>query len=184
WGRWQASPQDTYASLLHQYAGRLASLGALSFHRDKQGNLGVSLSEAGRFLYGLQDRWTLTSSARPVAVVGGDFAVTLLEPAPDFLLELRGFAEPVTSGGAGSVWRISRRTVQEAAHKGLAGDAILKTLRAWSKHALPANVAHEIESWAGARRGVRLSEPVLLEGDDPLAVAEILSGFPKDFERL
>src|SRR5690606_5776199 len=117
WARWQMSPQESYASLLHQYAGRQASLGALSFHRDKQGNLGVSLSEVGRFLYGLQDRWTLTSSARPVAVVGGDFAVTLLEPAPDFLLELRGFAEPVTSGGAGSVLRISLRLADVAALK-------------------------------------------------------------------
>jgi Helicase conserved C-terminal domain len=184
WGRWESTPQQTYVSLLHQYAGSLASLGALAIHRNAEGNLGVSLSEVGLWLYGRLDRWSLPQAARPVAVVGGDFTVTLLEAGPDFLLELRAFAEPVAAGGNGSAWRITRRKVQEAAHRGITAEGMLKTLREWSKHALPANVIHEIEAWAGARRGMRLAEAVLVEGEDALALAEVFSAFPKDFERI
>ena len=159
----------------------MASLGSLVFHRDAKGNLGVSLTDIGRWLFGRKDRWTLPSSARPVAVVGGDFTVTLLEPAPDLELELVAFAEPVAGGSA---FRLTRHSVQEAAHKGLPAEAMLKVLKDWSKHALPGNVIHEVEAWAVGRKGVTLSEAVLLEGDDPVAVAEILEAFPKDFERV
>ncbi len=184
WARWEGTPEETYGSLLHQYAGRLASLGALAFHRNAHGNLGVSLTEVGRWLYGSLDRWTLPRTARPVAVVGGDFTVTVLESAPDFLLELREFAEQASPGGGGSAWRITRRTVQAAAHRGLSGEGMLLTLRAWSKHALPANVVHELEAWTRARPGIRLSEAVLVEGEDPVMLAELLSAFPKDLERV
>jgi hypothetical protein len=119
-----------------------------------------------------------------VAVVSGDFTVTLLEPAPDFLLELREFAEPATQGGSGTAWRLTQRTVQAAAHRGLSGEGMLSTLRSWSKHALPANVAHELEAWTRPRPGLRLSEAVLVEGDDPVRMAELLSAFPKDLVRM
>jgi hypothetical protein len=187
WIRFEGTPEETYGSLLHQYAGRLASLGALAFHRDAQGNLGVSLTEVGRWLYGSLDRWTLPRTARPVAVVGGDFTVTVLEPAPDFLLELREFAEPTDPagpGGSGAAWRITQRKVQAAAHRGLSGEGMLSTLRSWSKHALPANVAHELEAWTRPRPVIRLSETVLVEGDDAMLLAELLSAFPKDLERM
>jgi hypothetical protein len=182
WSRWEGTPEETYASLLHQYACRLAGLGALVIHQDAAGEAGLSLSPIGEWLYGRRDRWELGSTARKVAIVGGDHTVTLLEPAADFALELSAFAEPLP--GAGNAYKLTRRKVQAAAHAGLSADAMLKTLEAWARHALPGNVAHEVKSWAAGRAGVRLSEAVIMEGSDPVQVAEILAAFPKDFERL
>ncbi len=45
-------------------------------------------------------------------------------------------------------------------------------------------MAHEIEDWAGSKRSVKLSEAILLEGPDPIHMAEILSQFPKEFARV
>lgn len=197
WGYGYDSPQNAYAMLLHHFLGRLCSMGAVAIGHDAKGNLGLSLTAIGRYLFRLSETWALPVDVRPVAVVGADFSIVLLEPSPALSLELSAFAEPVghlaslgqpplpgqprTADPITTGFRLTRRSIQAAVHGGLPVQDILTTLRACSKTAVPANVIHEIEAWAKSKQSVRLSEAILLKGEDPLVMAEILSRFPKDF---
>jgi len=176
WGAWDADAQETYAALLHGYAGRLAGLGALAFGDLGKGNLAVSLSPVGEWLFGLRDAWSLPQAPKGVAVVSADFTVTLLERTPEAALDLSAFAD-----SEGNVFRITKKSVQAAAHLGRTAVSMLAVLEGLSKHALPPNVAHEIREWAEARKTVRLEETLLIEGDDPVVLAEIRATFPKEF---
>lgn len=185
WMRWDAPPQHVYERLLHHQVARLCSIGALLLSVDEEGRLGLSLTGVGRWLYGLSDSWCLPEEGRPVAVVGGDFTVTLLESALGFESDLLAFADQVGgSGGAGTTYKITRQSVQKAVHGGLSVENMLQTLRPWAKNVLPANVVHEIGAWAGSRRSLIIREAILVESEDALIVAEALSQFPKDFERV
>lgn len=187
WARWDRTPEEVFAEFLCHYLGRLCSLGAISLSKDAHGNLGVSLTPIGRYQFGQTDGWKLADEARPVAVVGGDFSIVLLQPAPDLALELAPFADPagnVDEGRPVTHFRLTRRSVQAGVHQGMAAADMLRILKAWSRTALPANVVHEIESWCASKPVVRVAETILVEGEDPMAMAELLSRFPREFVRL
>lgn len=181
WSTWETPPEDAYAVMLTAYAGRLASLGALVFAENSsgKGNLSVSLTSVGRWLFGHAETWSIEEPARAMGVVGADFTVSLLGPDPGTRIELAAFAETEAAG-----FRITRRSIQSGIKRGLTAEAILGTLRALSKHPLPANVVHEIENWAGSRKTVQLHEGIIIEGSAPIVLAEILTTFPKDFAAL
>lgn len=187
WARWDRTPEETFTEFLCHYLGRLSSLGAVALSKDDQGNLGVSLTPIGRYQFGQAGDWKLADEARPVAVVGGDFSIVLLHPAPDLALELAPFTDPagnVDEGRPVTHFRLTRRSVQAGVHQGMAAADMLRILKAWSRTALPANVIHEIESWCASKPVVRLAESILVEGEDPVVMAEVLARFPREFVRL
>ena len=187
WGRWEEAPQSVYPRLLEHYLGRLSSLGAVAFSAGARGNLGVSLTPIGRYLMGVSDAWTLPETGRPVAMVGADFGIMFLEPSPALAMELGAFAEAEAvagAGGAGLAFRLTRASVQAAAHQGWAAAEMIRILKACAKKGVPANVVHEIEAWTRSKQSVRVRQAVLVEGDDPIVMAEMLSRFPKDFEKV
>lgn len=185
WMRWDEPPQSVYARLLQHQAARLASVGAIVFSVDEDVRIGLSLTGVGRWLYGLAESWSLPAEGRPIAVVGGDFTVTMLEASPILESDLIAFAEPAgESGMAGTAFKITRQSVQKAVHGGQTAGEMLSTLRRWSKNAVPANVAHEIAAWAGSRRTFTLRESILIECEDPVVAAELHSQFSKDFEKI
>jgi hypothetical protein len=187
WARWSRTPEDAFAELLCHYLGRLCSLGAVALGRDSQGNLGVSLTPIGRYQFGQAGDWALPDGSRPIAVVGSDFSIVLLEPAPELVLDLVPFAEPagnVDEGRPVTHLRLTRRSVQAGAHQGVAASDMLRILKAWSRTPLPANVVHEIEAWCGSQPAVRLRQAILVEGEDAMVVGDILAKFPKEFERV
>ncbi|MEO6098282.1 MAG: helicase-associated domain-containing protein [Fibrobacteria bacterium] len=187
WARWDRQPQSVFAEFLCHYLGRLSSLGAIALCQDAQGNLGVSLTAIGRHCFGQAETWEISEETRRIAVVGADFSIVLLQPDPELVLELAPFAEPagnVDEGRPVLHLRLTRCSVQAAAHNGYSAESMLKVLNDWSRHPVPGNVVHEVKAWAGSRAAVRVSETVLLDGEDPMAMAEILSAFPKDFVRL
>jgi hypothetical protein len=185
WRRWEGTPEEIYDRLLSFHVARLCSAGLLALHVDSKRNIGISLTEAGLWIFGKAETWSLPSEARPLAVVGGDFTVTLLEASLACGTELAAFAEPVGETlGTGAVYKITKKSVQKAAHGGVKPEAMVATLKSWSKHALPANVVHEIGHWAGARKTLKVRETVLIESGDPLLLAELCASAPKDFEKV
>jgi hypothetical protein len=176
WGGWEETPEEAYASLLHRYAGRLAGLGAVGFAEAGAGRMAVLPTPVGEWLFGRADKWILPAGRKGIAVVGADFTVSLLEKSPEAEVELSGFAESATNA-----FKITKKSVQTAAHAGRTAESILGALEALSKHALPANVAHEVRAWAVAKKTVRVQDALLIEGEDPVVLAEIRAAFPKEF---
>ena len=187
WARWDRPPQSVFAEFLCHYLGRLSSLGAVALCKDAEGNLGISLTAIGRHRFGQAEAWSLPEETRRIAVVGADFSIVLLEPDPELALELAPFADPagnVDEGRPVLHFRLSRRSVQAGVHAGMSAPDMLRILKAWSRTPVPANVVHEIEAWSGSKPTVRIAESILVEGEDPVVMAELLSRFPREFERL
>ena len=74
--------------------------------------------------------------------------------------------------------------MQSGAHAGLSAADMLRVLNAWTRTPVPANVIHEIEAWSGSKPTVRIAESILVEGEDPMVMADLLSRFPREFVRL
>jgi len=121
----------------------------------------------------------LPNPANPL-IVQGDQTI-LLEvnhelyvPARDALAR---FAELEKSPEYIHTYRITPLSLWNAASSGLSAADILNALEAYSKYALPSNVARDIEDYIG-RYGrvilVRVGHDLLLESEDPVLIAEIV----------
>ena len=98
----------------------------------------------------------------------------LYVPARDALAR---FAELEKSPEYIHTYRITPLSLWNAASSGLSAADILGALEAYSKYALPSNVARDIQDYVG-RYGrvilVRVGYDLLLESEDPVLIAEIV----------
>lgn len=154
---------------------RLAPLGGVRLGRTEDGTPAFSLTSAGRYLLGAEERLEYGTGAEAAGVVvKPDFEVVFLGPAPGVEARIARFAERVGKG-PGAMFRITRRSVLAAAEAGFTAERVLETLAAASKHDLPANVARQVRDWFSATRRVRLRPAVLVECPDAESAARVLS---------
>ena len=128
---------------------RLFALGGLSLSFDDKGLLFVAINDAGRFLIGMCDTFTYSSSfENKVFIVQPDFDIIFIAPSPAVESKLSPFCDRVGSG-IGVVFRISKRSIMNGASIGLTEEDVINTLEENSLQALSDNVRQEIVSWFG-----------------------------------
>jgi hypothetical protein len=180
WSHWGESSEDVYARIVFHALRQWVSLGALALHLDRQGALGLSLTDAGRWILGLTKEFDPKPQSRKIAILSGDYTLTLLESAPELTSMALAFAEPVSP----TTFKITKSSIQKAAHQGLGVEGIWAGLEPWLKQDIPQNVRIEVAGWAKAKSTIRISQALLIEGDDPHKMAELLTEFPKIFSRV
>jgi hypothetical protein len=180
WSHWGESSEDVYARLLLHAVRQWVALGALALHRDRDGAFGISLTEAGRWILGLTKEFDPQPQSRKIALLSGDYTLTLLESAPELTSMALAFAEPVSP----TTFKITKASIQGATHKGQTVEGIWDGLEPWLKQDIPQNVRIEVAGWAKAKATVRISPVLLIEGNDPHVMAELLTEFPKVFSRV
>jgi hypothetical protein len=152
--------------LLGFLARRLVPLGCATLARAGDG-LAFGLTDAGRYLLGAADDFTLApAAAGGEVVVQPDFEIVFLAPAPRAEAELGRVAERA-GAGVGALFRLTRASVLRAAEQGMSVDQVLGTLESVSRSGVPANVTRQVRDWMQSVRTVRIAPAVLVECPDP-----------------
>ena len=161
---------------------KLFPLGAVKVGR-AGGELCVSLTDMGRYLFGLADDFEFEEAAGGGVLVQPNFEVAFLAPDPLAEAEIGRFAER-KGHNVGILFVITKESVMRAAASGLTAGAALETLERFGTKALPSNVRREIEGWFGACRRITVQPAVLIHCPDPDTATRVLAVARDKAERL
>lgn len=156
-----------WKQLLHQFfTDRLVPLGGAELGQTVEGTLCFRLTDVGRFLVGVTNTFTMAAPASVGGVVvQPNFDVVLMQPSPIAEATLSRFAERV-GRGVGTLFRITKASVMEAAARRLTADEVVTTLRGMTDRPLPANVEREIRGWISSARHVTVREMLAIDCGD------------------
>jgi hypothetical protein len=153
---------------------RLVPLGCLEMGAAEDEAATIQLTDAGRYLLGASDDFTYATAQSQDVVVQPNFEVVFLGPNPRAEAFLGQVAERIGQG-VGTLFRITRGSVQGAFLGGLEGQRIVDDLTEVSSKPVPPNVEQQILDWTGQCRRVEVSSAVLIECPDAETALRILS---------
>ena len=153
---------------------RLFALDGIAAGLAEDGEVGLSLSDVGRYILGMRAELAGDEEARAEIVVQPNFEVVFLSPDPYGEGVIGRFAERAGEG-VGVLFRITRNSVYRAAASGLTADRILAQLGRLSVRQVPVNVAREIEGWHGECRRVEIDRTYIIRCSDPQTSGRIIA---------
>ncbi len=185
--RW-ISREDTEASWLNVLVTffflRLFALGAIALGVDNEDFL-FRLTSVGRFLLGEAPDFELDSPIEKTeVVVQPNLEIVFLAPSPGAELEISAFASPTRAQqnghGVGTLYRLTKASVQRAAAGGYDAARLVGALRNLSTQALPANVATQVQAWLQAVRWAEARPALLVEAGDAETAIRVLAAAGKE----
>lgn|ERR1022692_1456151 len=145
---------------------RLVPLGGVDTGLDGESRLGFRLNPVGQCLLGLRDDFEYGQLAAPGGVVvQPNFEIVFVQPNIAAEIELAAFAARCGKG-VGTLFRLTRKAIIQAAATGTTFDQVLHTLQRHTTKALPANVVEEIRSWFASCRRLPVRHTHLIEAGD------------------
>lgn len=164
--------EDGWINVLQDFLRlRLFPLGAAKVGVANDGAVCFALTEAGKYLVGAQPDFRLESTPGRI-VVQPNFDVVFLAPAPRAEAEIGCFAER-KGHHMGTLFRITKRSIQAAASAGMTAEQTFETLRQCCPGELPPNVRREISGWFAQCRRVSLHPAVLIHCPDSETAARV-----------
>ena len=176
--------QHWNTALLAFFNRRLIALGAVALGPLTDGQLGFRLTSVGRYLLGETEQFKLDAPDETGDVlVQPNFEIVFLAPSLDAQLRARAIAEPTTAlqgpESVGTLFVLSRESVQRAVSAGQDTEQVLASLRELSKHPLPDNVARQVAAWAAEVRWISVRPAVVVECGDAETAARVLAAAGK-----
>jgi hypothetical protein len=158
---------------------RLLPLGCVHAAAESGGEaIGLSLSDAGAYLLGKAEDFELAGDEGARIMVQPNFDIVFLAPSPGLESEFCRFAER-KGRHVGTLFRITKASVLNAAASGYTADRVLALLRANAQTALPNNVEREIVGWFGRYRQVDFRAAVLIHCPDEETATRVLTSLGK-----
>ena len=172
------------SALLAFFNRRLIALGAVALGPLTDGQLGFRLTSVGRYLLGETEQFELDAPDETGDVlVQPNFEIVFLAPSLDAQLRARAIAEPTTAlqgpESVGTLFVLSRESVQRAVSAGQDAEQVLAALRELSKHPLPDNVERQVAAWAAEVRWIEVRPAVVVECGDAETAARVLAAAGK-----
>ena len=142
--------------------------------------LSISLTDAGRYLFGLADDFDHGHEHETdrVVLIQPNFDVVFMSPSPQAEASLANFTHR-QGRGVGALFKITKQSILTAAAAGLSAANVLDTLDSISTKNLPANVTREIKGWFDQCRRVTVSRALLVRCPDAETAARVLSAAGK-----
>ena len=168
---------------------RLIGLGGVALGQLTDGQLGFRVTSVGRYLLGLTDRFEPdTPDETGDVLVQPNFEIVFLAPSLDAQLRARAIAEPTAAlqgpESVGTLFVVSRESVQRAVSTGQDAGQVVTSLRELSKHPLPDNVERQVATWAGEVRWIEVRRAVVVECGDAETAARVLAAAGKGGRKL
>jgi hypothetical protein len=155
------------------FFARLIPLGGVRLGYTSDGQLAFSLNETGSYLLRGEGAPAPVADAVVNVVVQPNFEIVFMQPSTLAEAELARFAERC-GHRVGALFRITKRSVVEAARLGITADGVLETLTRISSKPLPENVRHQIHDWFRGCRDVEVRRSILLTVPDEETAQRLL----------
>lgn len=155
----------------------------------------IGINSVGRYLIGAESNFEIEEE-KPDLVVQPNFEIVFLAPSAQAELVFSRFAERL-GRGVGTLFRITKKSIQQAAGGGMKLESILEDLSRLSRKEIPQNVRHEVEEWHRSCKRATVRPVYLVQCQDETAAALVLAkagkkaeavsettiALPKDFDR-
>ncbi len=163
---------------------RLILLGGARVGKSKKQNTYCfSVNDIGRYLTGKANDFEYGHEENGEVVVQPNFDVVFLSPSPRVEAEIGRFAERKGSG-IGVLFRITKKSIIQAASVGWNFTQVVDKLRQVVKKDIPKNVSHEIEGWFQQCRSVAMRSSIIIQCPDKETASRVLSTGGRDVEML
>jgi hypothetical protein len=165
---------DTISNFL---ANVVMPLDGLEFGLQQNRRWAVRLTPAGRYLLGIDTTFIAKHEGPPTGgvIVQPNFDIVFLSASPLAAASIGRFSERIQHGSVGTIFRITRASVQNAASAAITADDVIATLRTVSAQQLPANVEREIRGWANTTRRVTAGTAFLVRCPDEATAAHVVA---------
>jgi hypothetical protein len=188
-GRYMSSPspdevERVWESLLLGFLRqRLLALGGVKVGPNARGEICFALTSAGRYLLGAAEDFEIGAEAAGQVVIQPNFEIVFLGPNGKAESEIARLAER-KGRHVGTLFRITKTSVQTAAAAGLTRERIMDTLKEHTTSALPKNVEREIAGWFGQYRQITARLAMVIDCPDAETATRVLSAAGKHVTRL
>ncbi|MFW6336835.1 MAG: helicase-associated domain-containing protein [Phycisphaeraceae bacterium] len=168
--------------LLDMMTQKLLPIGGIEVGFDGEDRC-IRLHDIGRYVLGLIDDFECEAAGEGEVIVQPDFEVLFMGPAPAAEARIAPLAER-TGQRMGTMFRLTRKSVQDAAAAGIARDRALADLESLSARPLPDNVRRQIADWFDATASVKLREAWLVDAPDTETADRVETAAGKHVRRL
>lgn len=168
--------------LLEMLSGLLLPCGGIELGFDGE-QRSVRLHDIGRYILGLIDDFEYEAAAGGEVIVQPDFEVLFMGPAPAAEARIAPLAER-TGQRMGTMFRLTRKSVQDAAAAGITRERALADLETISARPLPDNVRRQVSDWFDATASVKLREAWLVDAPDAETADRVETAAGKHVRRL
>ncbi|NQU03325.1 MAG: helicase-associated domain-containing protein [Syntrophaceae bacterium] len=162
---------------------RLILLGGASVGPLKKKFICFSVNDIGRYLTGKASDFEYGHKENGEVVVQPNFDVVFLSPSPLVETEIGRFAERKGSG-IGVLFRITKKSIIQAASVGWNYKQVDGKLRQIAKKDIPKNVDREIRGWFQQCRRVAMRSSIIIQCPDKETASRVLSTGGRDVEML
>lgn len=169
-------------SLLHCINDLLLPVGGVELGFDGEQRC-VRLHDIGRYTLGLIDDFQYEAATGGDVIVQPDFEVLFMGPAPAAEARIAPLAER-TGQRMGTMFRLTRKSVQDAAAMGITKSRAQADLESISARPLPDNVRRQVSDWFDATASVKLREAWLVDAPDAETADRVETAAGKHVRRL
>ena len=183
WVSEEDADQAWLAALSVFFFNRLVGLGAVELGESPLG-YAFRLTSVGRYLLDLDEALELDDLDEEAnVIVQPNLELVFLSPSASARLACSLFAEPTGAlergDSVGTLYRLTRSSVQRAAAAGLEADRVIATLRELSSQDIPANVEAQVRAWLESVRWARARQTLILEVADAETAARVVASVGK-----
>jgi|GEM_PF-2979381 len=168
---------EIFAELRSFLETRLVPVGAVRLGKSGE-QISVALTDIGRYFLGAKRSFELAPEpAAGRVVVQPNFEIVFLGPNLGAEAKLAPFCERVGSR-TGTVFRLTKASVQTALHRGVEIERIADALRKAADLDIPQNVLAELSGWAAARQTYSQEHVEILRCASPEAALHVHALLP------
>jgi len=155
---------------------QLVPLGAAIIGRGQDNTACIAMTDVGRYLLGLADRFKYGHDQGNTVnvVIQPNFDIVFLSASPQAEATLARFCQRVGQA-MGTLFKITKKSIFTAAGTGMDAEQVLDTLRSVATKGVPENVEHEIRHWFGACKQVCAQPIVVVRCPDPETARRVLA---------
>jgi hypothetical protein len=169
WEQWELVEGALIRQIL---CGPLHWLGLFDIGTDQPGDcMAVRMTQLGAYL--LADEPAPPQVPEVPLIVQSTFEVLCPPGASLYARFQLGRVAELQQSNTLTIFRLTRRTVLDAAERGIAAQDVLRFLEAYSGGNVPPSVAYTLLEWGGQTEQVRLESAVLLQTADPIVMAQL-----------
>ncbi len=140
----------------------------------KNNRICFSLTDAGRYLLGIDTDFEYGVDEEKQIIVQPNFDIVFLSPSPIAESMLSRFSVR-TGKKIGAIFKITQQSIFKAAYSGMTSSDVMSILKECVTKKIPSNVEREIKGWINRCRRIHVHSSILIRRPDSETAGRVMS---------